>query len=344
MDYRDFLAWEATSRDTIDFKKVYVDMAEDLVAGLMLSQIIFYNLPGQSSESKLRVQKGGHTWLVKKHSDWYDECRITERQSPRALQILADKGLVETKVYRFNGSPTIHIRVLWENFLESLNTLVSRVYTENVVSKPRKAQFPKHTKCNIQTTESVDSLTENTTKTTADNKGRTGAKAPSKHAVEGESPKGRGGIEDILAGLPHLFHDQVARLPELRAMKGGKNNVNVFLLALTMRKGGKALDLGNRAHTKDIPLVAKMVNELEALTGGDGAREYLSILAGVGDVADPVTYMSGIIQARKRAPVLDQQPARPLQDEINRRSDERLERFKAERGNPFQDIIDLADQ
>ena len=39
--FNDFLAWEKASRDSIDFKKIYVDVAGDLIAGLLLSQIIY---------------------------------------------------------------------------------------------------------------------------------------------------------------------------------------------------------------------------------------------------------------------------------------------------------------
>ena len=44
MNFDDFLKWEQSSRDTVDFKTVYVDMVGDLLAGLMLSQIVFWHL------------------------------------------------------------------------------------------------------------------------------------------------------------------------------------------------------------------------------------------------------------------------------------------------------------
>jgi hypothetical protein len=42
MNYKEFIAHERASLDTIDFKRVYVDVTNgDLVAGLLLSQIVF---------------------------------------------------------------------------------------------------------------------------------------------------------------------------------------------------------------------------------------------------------------------------------------------------------------
>ena len=110
MDFNDFLQWEQASRDTIDFKKIYVDMTGDLVAGLLLSQIIYWHLPDKTGEnSKLRVIKNGKHYLVKSRKDWWDECRISLKRYKRAIKILTDKGIVETEIHRFNNFPTTHI-------------------------------------------------------------------------------------------------------------------------------------------------------------------------------------------------------------------------------------------
>ena len=56
-----FQDWERKTKDTKDFKLTYVDVANsDLIAGLMLSEIVFWYLPSRNGESKLRVFKGGH--------------------------------------------------------------------------------------------------------------------------------------------------------------------------------------------------------------------------------------------------------------------------------------------
>ena len=55
-NFKEFLDWEKTSKDTIDFKKVYVDMADDLIAGLVLSELIYWYLPSKDNgKNKLRV-------------------------------------------------------------------------------------------------------------------------------------------------------------------------------------------------------------------------------------------------------------------------------------------------
>ncbi len=128
---REFLQWEAVSKDTIDFKKAYVDMAGgDLIAGLMLSQIVFWHLPDKRGGSKLRVERDGYQWIAKKRTDWYEECRISDQRARRALKLLTELNLIETKVYKFAGVPTTHIRILPEPFLAAWENVVRSLYSD----------------------------------------------------------------------------------------------------------------------------------------------------------------------------------------------------------------------
>jgi DnaD/phage-associated family protein len=124
MSMTDFLAWEKTSRDIIDFKKIYVDMADcDLVAGLALSEIVYWHLPNKEGNSKLRVEHDGKFWIAVRRYEWWDRARITPDQSDRALKILVNEGLIEKKIFKFNGDPTIHIRIIEDRFLSLWNEL-----------------------------------------------------------------------------------------------------------------------------------------------------------------------------------------------------------------------------
>jgi len=66
----------------------------------------------------LRVKKEGHLWLAKGRNDWYPELRIGPRQFDKAIKVLVSVGVVEKKVFKFAGNPTIHIRVHTKKFLE----------------------------------------------------------------------------------------------------------------------------------------------------------------------------------------------------------------------------------
>ena len=80
-DFNHFLLWEQASRDAILVKRVYIDMAGDVIAGLMLSQIIYWHLPSSEGKTRLRIVRDGYFWLAKSHTEWWDECRLTDRKS-----------------------------------------------------------------------------------------------------------------------------------------------------------------------------------------------------------------------------------------------------------------------
>jgi len=110
--YQWFLQWEAASRDSINVKRVYIDVAGgDLVAGVLLSQIVYWHLPGRDKKPRIRVYKEGKHWLAKRREDWWEECRITPKRFDRACKLLESLGIIETKVFKFDGSPTKHIHL-----------------------------------------------------------------------------------------------------------------------------------------------------------------------------------------------------------------------------------------
>jgi hypothetical protein len=133
-NFGSFVKWETASRDTVDFKTVYVDVADgDIIAGLLLSQIVFWHLPNPlTDKTKLRVKKKGHLWLAKGRSDWYEECRISPRQFDRASKILVDLGIIEKKNFMFAGMKTVHVRILQARFLELLNKHAGNAYDAGV--------------------------------------------------------------------------------------------------------------------------------------------------------------------------------------------------------------------
>lgn len=168
---QNFLLWEATSRDTIDFKKIYVDMTHDLVAGLMLSQIVYWYLPDKNGQSKLRIERDGYRWLVKARHEWWNECRISLEQVKRATRLLITRGLVVTERYKFKGAPTTHIRINWPEFMKRWDEALTNYQSptdwgERHQSIGGKDTNPIGGKPPNHQGERRQSLTKNTTKTT----------------------------------------------------------------------------------------------------------------------------------------------------------------------------------
>lgn len=171
-NFNEFLAWERHTRDTIDFKKAYVDVAGDVLAGLVLSEIVYWHLPNNQGKSKLRVVRNDKTWIACTRYEWWDRTRLTPRQIDRLLKVLVDRGIIEKDRFRFEGSPTVHVHLKQEAFVSAV---------EHVIQNPLKNPFlpngenaadltkpldGNNANGEIQLTASVKSLTETTTETT----------------------------------------------------------------------------------------------------------------------------------------------------------------------------------
>ncbi|HRZ18486.1 MAG TPA: hypothetical protein P5136_00275 [Methanofastidiosum sp.] len=130
----EFIKQEQASQDTIDVKRIYIDIAGDLITGIFLSQLIHWHLPSKkhSKDTKLMIfDRTGKGWLAKKRTDWWDECRLTPRQVDRSLKILKEKGLIYTKIKKFKGEPQIHIHFRFEIFLPLWEKYLNLDYEDN---------------------------------------------------------------------------------------------------------------------------------------------------------------------------------------------------------------------
>lgn len=119
----------------------YIDIAEDLIAGTLLSQIMYWFSEDKDKKTRVRVKKNGEYWLAKGREEWIREIRISKKQYDCAITKLRDKGLVETKLFKFNGVPTTHIRPIFENI--STETEKWKKNIENEILNSEKADKTK---------------------------------------------------------------------------------------------------------------------------------------------------------------------------------------------------------
>ena len=134
--FNDLIAWN-TSNKTIAFKTIYVDITNDLIAGLLLSQIMYWFLPNQEGNTKLRVERDGRFWLCKSRSEWYNEIRISEKQYDRASNILLNLKIIDVETFKFGGTPKLHIALNYDVLIGLLNAELKK-YSSN-----SKSLFPK---------------------------------------------------------------------------------------------------------------------------------------------------------------------------------------------------------
>jgi hypothetical protein len=99
---------------TVAFQLEYVALlGGDLTCALMLSQLVCWHMRGTNLDSALRVFKDGNWWIALSWREWQHECGLSHGQTRRCLTKLQKAGLIEVKVYMFNGTPTRHVRFPW---------------------------------------------------------------------------------------------------------------------------------------------------------------------------------------------------------------------------------------
>lgn len=123
-DFDKFLLWERTTHDVIDFKKIYVDMCGDVLAGLMLSEIVYWYLPSKGGDPKMKVVREGVRWIACARAEWWDRTRMSKRQADRAMKLLEEVGLITRKAFMFNHQRMMHLRIDRDMFLKKWHELV----------------------------------------------------------------------------------------------------------------------------------------------------------------------------------------------------------------------------
>lgn len=118
---------ELNARRGIFLDLTYIDITGDIICGVLLSQLVYWFSDDEKGNSKLRVKKENRYWLAKSKNEWYEETRLSKKQLERAEKILKQMGIIEVKIFKFNGTPTNHYWFNWERFLElEEDSLLSR--------------------------------------------------------------------------------------------------------------------------------------------------------------------------------------------------------------------------
>jgi len=147
--FEQFLLWERASRDTLEVKRLYIDMAGDLVAGVVLSQIVYWHLPNREGCARLQIQREGKLWLAKGRAEWWDECRVSPKQADRALEVLEGNGLIEVRLFKFGKAPRKHIRIRHDEFLRAWKCHVARSVGDQGPGQDSAVDFAQRSKSRI---------------------------------------------------------------------------------------------------------------------------------------------------------------------------------------------------
>jgi uncharacterized phage protein (TIGR02220 family) len=110
---RDLLKRMSGQDNTITIPKIYVEFTGDLTAALVLNQIVFWSDKSKRTDG----------FFYKSYKEWQEETTLTERQVRYAVDKLKKQEIVETKLKKANGAPTLHYKLNFDTLLESILTL-----------------------------------------------------------------------------------------------------------------------------------------------------------------------------------------------------------------------------
>ena len=84
-------------------RRPFVEFTGSLEAGMLLGQLLYWTGKGRS------VEDG---FVAKSDKDWALELYLTRHALRQARMRLEEMGILETKVRRWQGSPTVHYRII----------------------------------------------------------------------------------------------------------------------------------------------------------------------------------------------------------------------------------------
>ena len=119
-------------------RELIVALDHDIPAALLCSQLVYWRDRAEDPEG----------WIWKTYPQWHDELALTEYQVRRATDKLRKLGLVETKLAKVNGAPTLHYRFDLAEFSEWILKFL---------------QNPSPTNSRNESAETPESLTPETT-------------------------------------------------------------------------------------------------------------------------------------------------------------------------------------
>lgn len=127
---RKYAILRSDSDDTISVPKSYVEITGDFAAAFVLDELIFWTLPKRNGKTSLRSYHDGKLWLAVSRSEWWDRKRLSENQADYALEKLVKLGLIEKKVFKYEGTPRTHIRLIPSKFFSMFSEVIAKSIPE----------------------------------------------------------------------------------------------------------------------------------------------------------------------------------------------------------------------
>jgi hypothetical protein len=141
------------SKHKIAIDRTLCQFMGGLEGGVFLSQLLYWS------------DKGNNEWFYKSHKEWYDEVFLSPYQVRQCIKACMERGFLETKVKKANGSPTLHYKLDPVVFMDSIMKFLS---IDNEKFDYRKSNISDSIPQNLsmESEKLSELITKTTTKTT----------------------------------------------------------------------------------------------------------------------------------------------------------------------------------
>lgn len=128
--------------NVLTIPRLFVELLNgDHGQALFLSQLIYWSDKGSNPNG----------WFYKTYSEWYQETLLSEYKIRKAIKLLEAEGIIETKIKKANGNPTLHYKI-HPNALH--NWLLKKLHNRN------------QSNLSIEPLKTTETITKTTTKIT----------------------------------------------------------------------------------------------------------------------------------------------------------------------------------
>lgn len=142
-----------TGENVIAVNKAYLEFMGSLEGGVFLSQLIFFSDKSKRTDG----------YFYKTYAEWKQHTYLSEYAIRKQVKTLVEKGVLETKIMRANGNPTVHYKFNIDGFIPLFISFLKNRRNETEISKP----IPLKTQ--ERNLKNKDSITEISTDITTEN-------------------------------------------------------------------------------------------------------------------------------------------------------------------------------
>jgi len=224
----------AGDRNTVTVRRAFVEFTGSLEAGMLLDQLLYWTPRAARPDG----------FIAKSVDDWQTELCLTPYAIRKAVKDLKDAGLLETKLKRWAGAPTVHYRL----DLAALH--------HKWICWIQQMDFSKSTNPFVEIDESLTEITtETTTETTTD------------HEIVGEEALDAAGL--VGPDWPDRRDNGGQRNSAIPAQAGGGHSPAEAIVDGMARYNGLSQGIDTLAETDRVAWVraiAKLVERYHATT------------------------------------------------------------------------------